>query len=164
MRWLVGGLWVALGWLWGRNRLAINRLCSGFDVALMWLWVALARGPLSGVPTAVPRWRPGHTPALVRCGSRKPLWLRHLRLVFPRNHLQLRHFRSSFRLPESCIGIRWVSPHDKTVAPDRAAGPRNTRLGPRTLHPPSGEVRPSRWQAGLDFRCYFLKRHTLHFA
>jgi len=30
-----------LGWLWGRNRLAINRLCGGFDMALMWLWVAL---------------------------------------------------------------------------------------------------------------------------
>jgi hypothetical protein len=25
---------VALGWLWGRNRLAINRLCGGFGVAL----------------------------------------------------------------------------------------------------------------------------------
>jgi hypothetical protein len=25
---------VALGWLWGRNRLAINRLWGGFDVAL----------------------------------------------------------------------------------------------------------------------------------
>ena len=25
---------VALGWLWGRNPLAINTLCGGFDVAL----------------------------------------------------------------------------------------------------------------------------------
>ena len=31
---------MALGWLWGAYRLAINTLCSGFDVALMWLWVA----------------------------------------------------------------------------------------------------------------------------
>jgi hypothetical protein len=29
---------VALGWLWGRNQLAINTLWGGFDVALMWLW------------------------------------------------------------------------------------------------------------------------------
>jgi hypothetical protein len=41
-------LQVALGWLWGAYRLAINRLCSGFDVALMWLWVALARKGVSG--------------------------------------------------------------------------------------------------------------------
>src|ERR1035441_504164 len=35
---LWGSIVVALGWLWGRNRLAINTLCGGFDVALMWLW------------------------------------------------------------------------------------------------------------------------------
>jgi hypothetical protein len=28
---------VALGWLWGAYQLAINRLCGGFDVALVWL-------------------------------------------------------------------------------------------------------------------------------
>jgi hypothetical protein len=28
----------------GRNRLAINRLWGGFDVALMWLWVASTAG------------------------------------------------------------------------------------------------------------------------
>ena len=27
---------MALGWLWGAYRLAINTLCGGFDVALMW--------------------------------------------------------------------------------------------------------------------------------
>jgi hypothetical protein len=30
-----------MGWLWGAYQLAINRLRDGFDVALMWLWVAL---------------------------------------------------------------------------------------------------------------------------
>jgi hypothetical protein len=29
---------VALGWLWGAYRLAINRLWNGFDVAFRWLW------------------------------------------------------------------------------------------------------------------------------
>jgi hypothetical protein len=29
-----------LGWLCGAYRLAINTLWGGFDVALMWLWVA----------------------------------------------------------------------------------------------------------------------------
>jgi hypothetical protein len=32
--WLRGGFRVALGWLWGRNPLAINTLWGGFDVAL----------------------------------------------------------------------------------------------------------------------------------
>jgi hypothetical protein len=27
-------MWVVLGWLWGRNPLAIRRLCGGFAVAL----------------------------------------------------------------------------------------------------------------------------------
>jgi hypothetical protein len=30
-----GGFKVALGWLWGAYQLATNRLCGGFDVALM---------------------------------------------------------------------------------------------------------------------------------
>ena len=36
--WPVPGFGVALGWLWGAYRLAINRLWGGFDVALVWLW------------------------------------------------------------------------------------------------------------------------------
>jgi hypothetical protein len=34
---------VALRWLWGAYRLAINTHWGGFDVALRWLWVALTR-------------------------------------------------------------------------------------------------------------------------
>ena len=33
---LCGSLEVALGWLWGRNRLPINKLWGGFEVALGW--------------------------------------------------------------------------------------------------------------------------------
>src|ERR1035437_3047671 len=34
---LWGRIGVALGWLWGRNRLPINTLCGAFDVAFRWL-------------------------------------------------------------------------------------------------------------------------------
>src|ERR1039457_1505233 len=37
MRWLEGGFGVALGWLWGRNAVPINRLWCGLGVALGWL-------------------------------------------------------------------------------------------------------------------------------
>ena len=36
-----GRIGVAFGWLSGAYQLAINTLCGGFDVALMWLWVAV---------------------------------------------------------------------------------------------------------------------------
>jgi hypothetical protein len=81
------GCKVALGWLWGRNRLAISRLWGGLGVAF-----CLRPWPGLLVPTAASRRYPSDTPVHLPCTSGKSLTLRHLQRMRFRKSVRLRHF------------------------------------------------------------------------